>query len=77
MITKNSGSFIQSNYGTKGNFELIVPVGAEILRHWYRDNDNPNLPWVQTSILHLESSHFLNLTLLIPGLSVKSSVYKY
>jgi hypothetical protein len=50
MVNKNSGYLIQSNFGTKGNFEPIVPVGAEILRHWYRDNDNDNLnlPWVQT-----------------------------
>jgi hypothetical protein len=49
MVNKNSGYLIQSNCGTQGNFEVVVPVGAEILRHWYRDNNNPNLPWVQTS----------------------------
>jgi hypothetical protein len=48
MVNKNSGYLIQSNYGTQGNFEVIVRVG-NALQHWYRDNDNPNLPWVQTS----------------------------
>jgi hypothetical protein len=25
---KNSGYIIQSNYGTKGNFEVVVPVAG-------------------------------------------------
>jgi hypothetical protein len=49
MVTKNSGYLIQSNFaGRKGNFEAVVSnVRRGELEHWYRDNDNPTLPWVQ------------------------------
>jgi hypothetical protein len=51
--TKNGGYFIQSNYGEKGNFELIIRIDAEPgvgsrLQHWYRNNDDPNPQWVKT-----------------------------
>ena len=36
---------IQSNFGHKGNFELAVQVSAGQLQHWWRDNDDSNLPW--------------------------------
>jgi hypothetical protein len=35
---------IQSNWGTRGNFELLVPQG-DAIAHYSRDNDNPQLPW--------------------------------
>jgi hypothetical protein len=35
---------IQSNWGNQGNFELLVPQGT-VIRHYYRDNDDPALPW--------------------------------
>ena len=37
---------IQSRFGTKGNFELVVPAatGGGLLFS-YRNNDNPSLPW--------------------------------
>jgi hypothetical protein len=34
----------KSNWGTVGNFELLVPQGNGI-GQYYRDNDDPNLPW--------------------------------
>ncbi|PGK08808.1 hypothetical protein CN895_27485 [Bacillus cereus] len=37
-------AFIQSTFGTRGNFELVVPQGKE-LKHYFRDNDQPNHPW--------------------------------
>ena len=40
MRYKNSGYLIQSNYGTKGNVEVVVPVEGGKLQHWYRDNDS-------------------------------------
>jgi hypothetical protein len=36
---------IQSRFGTKGNFELVVPAAGGGLAHFWRDNDNPLLPW--------------------------------
>jgi hypothetical protein len=35
---------IQSNYGSKGNFELVVREGRK-LRHYWRSNDAPGRPW--------------------------------
>jgi hypothetical protein len=32
-------------YGTMGNFELVVPLETGGIGHYYRDNDNPALPW--------------------------------
>jgi hypothetical protein len=36
---------IQGKFGAKGNFELIVPLAAGGLAHYFRDNDDPALPW--------------------------------
>jgi predicted Rdx family selenoprotein len=46
MVTKNSGYLIQSNFGQKGNFEVVINT-REGLRHLFRDNDDPNLPWIR------------------------------
>src|ERR1051325_8352189 len=43
-----SGSLIQSNFGSKGNFELVVPQSNGKIAHYYRDNDDPNIPWHRT-----------------------------
>jgi len=43
--------FIQSTFGNRGNFELFVPQG-NVIRHYYRDNDDPNLAW------HLAGDNF-------------------
>jgi hypothetical protein len=49
-----SNYLIQSNFGTKGNFEIVVNSGPlNTLQHWFRDNDRdePPLgpPWVEGS----------------------------
>jgi hypothetical protein len=36
---------IQSRFGTKGNFELVVPSAGGGLMHFWRNNDDPTLPW--------------------------------
>ena len=36
---------IQGRFGTKGNFELVVPHAGGGLAHYWRNNDNPSLPW--------------------------------
>jgi hypothetical protein len=41
-------SFVQGRpgtYGTKGNYELVVPLQSGGIGHFYRNNDEPNLPW--------------------------------
>jgi hypothetical protein len=41
-----SGFFIQGKFGTKGNFETVIPGRAVPgLVHYWRNNDNPSLPW--------------------------------
>jgi probable HAF family extracellular repeat protein len=45
-------SFVQARpgtFGTKGNYELIVPLENGGLAHFYRNNDDPNLPWIHTA----------------------------
>jgi hypothetical protein len=37
-------TFIQSSFGKKGNFEMVVPLGNR-LAHYFRDNDAPGFPW--------------------------------
>ena len=36
---------IQSRFGVKGNFELVVPAANGGLAHFWRNNDNPLMPW--------------------------------
>jgi hypothetical protein len=36
---------IQSKFGQKGNFELLAPLAAGGIAHYFRDNDDSNLPW--------------------------------
>lgn len=42
--TTHSGFLIQSTFGTKGNFELVVPRSRGFA-HAYRDNDTPAQRW--------------------------------
>ncbi|HEX6901869.1 MAG TPA: tyrosinase family protein [Thermoanaerobaculia bacterium] len=37
---------IQSRFGAQGNFELVVPLAAGGLAHYWRNNDDPALPWI-------------------------------
>jgi hypothetical protein len=32
---------VQSSHGTKGNFEVVAPLAAGGLAHWWRNNDTP------------------------------------
>jgi hypothetical protein len=38
-------AMIQSRFGTQGNFELVVPTTGGGLAHYWRNNDDPNMPW--------------------------------
>lgn len=38
-------SFIQSHFGTKGNFELVCVLQNGLMQHWWRNNDDSHLPW--------------------------------
>ena len=36
---------IQSPFGNKGNFELLTPMASGGLAHYWRNNDDPFVPW--------------------------------
>jgi hypothetical protein len=36
---------IQSRRGDKGNFELVTPMASGGLAHYWRNNDDPAIPW--------------------------------
>jgi hypothetical protein len=45
-------SFVQAipgTYGTMGNYELVTPLPTGGMAHFFRDNDNPSLPWTMTA----------------------------
>jgi len=41
---KSAPALLQSNYGARGNFELVVREGNK-LRHYWRANDTSGYPW--------------------------------
>lgn len=43
-------SLIQSNFGTKGNFEAVVKEGSQLVHYWRR-NDDSVLPWYRTGVI--------------------------
>src|SRR5262249_44789411 len=50
-------SFVRARpgpYGTMGNFKLATPLLSGGIAHFFRDNDNPNLPWAQTATFGTE-----------------------
>jgi hypothetical protein len=46
---RSSGFLAQSNFGGNGNFELVLPASDGDrggLMHFWRNNDDPSLPWI-------------------------------
>jgi hypothetical protein len=43
--TAATPTLIQGGFGSKGNFEVVVPLTSGGLAHFWRDNDAANLPW--------------------------------
>jgi hypothetical protein len=62
---------IQGKFGTKGNFELVVPLVAGGLGAFWRDNDNPGLPWHGPVLVepntHFDALSFIESTYGSPG----------
>ncbi|GAA0939259.1 galactose oxidase-like domain-containing protein [Nonomuraea longicatena] len=42
---KGQPGFVQSRWGTKGNFEVVAPLAAGGLGSFFRDNDSATIPW--------------------------------
>src|SRR5271166_1565908 len=38
-------TLIQSRFGDKGHFELVTPMASGGLAHYWRNNDDPAIPW--------------------------------
>ena len=45
LPTKNSSFMTQGRFGSRGNFEMVVPRSSGGLAHFWRANDDPSLPW--------------------------------
>ena len=62
---------IQSKFGTKGNFELIVPLAAGGFAEFWRDNDNASLPWHGPAVIeggsHFDALSFIQSNFDTPG----------
>ncbi len=43
-VTDNP-ALIQGSFGSKGNFEMVAPLAAGGIGHWWRDNDSATLDW--------------------------------
>jgi hypothetical protein len=43
-LTGKTPTLIQSNFGNKGNLEVVVQEVGDLC-HYYRDNDTPGFPW--------------------------------
>jgi hypothetical protein len=43
--TAGNPVLIQGRFGTPGNFELVCPLASGGLGHFWRNNDNPFMPW--------------------------------
>lgn len=41
--------FIQSNFGSKGNFEVVTPVVQGGMAHLQRNNDDATFPWTEVT----------------------------
>jgi len=57
-------SLIQSDFGTQGNFEVVVPYPGGGIAHYYRDNDDPAQTWYLTTIFG-QSAGIVNAVSLI------------
>jgi hypothetical protein len=44
-IVAGAPGLIQGTFGTRGNFEVVVPSSSAGLVHFWRNNDDPSLPW--------------------------------
>lgn len=45
-----AGAICQSSFGSRGNFEVVVPEPGG-LAHYWRDNDHMETPWQRAGII--------------------------
>ncbi|KAL1918468.1 uncharacterized protein VTP21DRAFT_3128 [Calcarisporiella thermophila] len=63
----SSGWLIQSNYGSQGNFEVVVPTPGGGLRHCWRDNNTTGLPWHGPTTFASDAGTFIGRVSLLQG----------
>ncbi|HET7770110.1 MAG TPA: hypothetical protein VFN74_15150, partial [Chloroflexota bacterium] len=39
-------AFVQTRFGSQGNYEVVAPLTTGGIGHFWRDNDDPTLPWI-------------------------------
>lgn len=62
-----AATFIQkrtSSYGGTPNFEVVVPAYPAGLQHFWRDNNNPELPWIGPTVFATEFGLFSSASLI-------------
>ncbi|XKK34429.1 hypothetical protein HFP66_01550 [Bacillus sp. A17A.1] len=47
LFFRGNPAFLQSQYGNKGHFELVIPLASGGLVHFRRNNDDSNLTWTK------------------------------
>jgi len=50
-------ALIQGRFGIRGNFELVVPLASGGTAHYWRNNDDPQLPWTRSAVFATEVGH--------------------
>jgi hypothetical protein len=61
---RGNPAMIQGRFGTRGNFELVTPLGDGGLAHYWRDNDAPGLPWHGPAVFAQDMGLFDAVTLI-------------
>jgi hypothetical protein len=56
--------FIQSRFGTRGNFELVVPLASGGIAHYDRNNDDPSFPWFGPNVFGADVGVFSAVSLI-------------
>ena len=56
--------FIQSRFGTRGNFELVVPLASGGIAHYDRNNDDPSFPWFGPNVFGADVGIFSAVSLI-------------
>ncbi|MCA1052793.1 hypothetical protein LCM14_23510 [Priestia aryabhattai] len=54
LFFRGNPVLLQSQFGTKGNFELIIPLSSGGLAHFIRNNDEPHPCWSKGTIFGTE-----------------------
>jgi hypothetical protein len=57
-------TFIQSTFGSQGNFEVIVPMESGGLAYYSRDNDAQDFPWLAPIVFATDAGTFEAVSLI-------------